>query len=179
MTKHLSPGTALAAVALFAALAGPGIAGVDRVTALITGAQIKNGSITGADVKNKSLTAADFRGSVRGPRGLRGAAGPAGAAGSQGPPGPPGIQRVVPATASKPVPIDVVESVVASCPAGMVAVSGGFNTDSDGAIFASYSVGTGWFVGIDTRNGAVPGNVTAYVYCSPNITTSATLGAAG
>jgi hypothetical protein len=179
VTNHVSPGTVLAAVALFAALAGPGIAGVDRVTALITGAQIKNSSITGADVKNRSLTAADFRGSVQGPRGLRGATGPTGAAGAAGAQGPPGIQRLVPVTASKPVPIDVLESVIAGCPPGMVAVSGGFNTDSDGAIYASHSVGTGWFVEIDTRNGAVPGNVTAYAYCSPNITTSAAVVTAG
>jgi hypothetical protein len=55
----------------------------------------------------------------------------------------------------------------------MVAVSGGHNTASDGAIFASYSQGSAWFVGLDTRNGSLGGTVTAYVSCSPNIATSA------
>lgn len=170
LVKRISPSTVLAAAALFVALAGSSTAAVDNVTALITGAQIKNNSVTGADVKNKSLTAADIKGRLQGPPGARGSAGPAGV---QGPPGPPGIQRLVSATASKVVPLNVVDSVVALCPAGMVAVSGGFNTDSDGAVFASYSQGSAWFVGLDTRNGNFGGTVTAYVSCSPNIATSA------
>lgn len=169
LLKHISPTTVLAAAALFVALAGSSTAAVDKVTALITGAQIKNGSVTGADVKNKSLTAADIKGRLRGPRGIRG---PAGAAGAQGPPGAQGIQRLVSVLASKAVPIEVVDSVIAACPAGMVAVSGGFNHDSDGAIFSSRSQGTGWYVGIDTRGAAFGGTLTASVSCSPNITTT-------
>jgi hypothetical protein len=168
LVKRISPSTVLAAAALFVALAGSSTAAVDNVTALITGAQIKNNSITGADVKNKSLTPADIKGRLQGPPGARGATGPAGA---PGPVGPPGIQRLVSATGSKVVPINVVESVVALCPAGTVAVSGGFNTDSDGAIFASYSQGSAWFVGIDMRNASFGGTLTAYVSCSPNIST--------
>ena len=62
--------------------------------------------------------------------------------------------------------------MIAACPAGMVAVSGGFDTDSDGAIYSSKSQGTGWFVGIDTTNATPgPGTFTAYVSCSPNIAT--------
>ena len=83
LVKRISPSTVLAAAALFVALAGSSTAAVDNVTALITGAQIKNNSITGADVKNKSLTAADIKGRLQGPPGARGAAGPAGAAGQQ------------------------------------------------------------------------------------------------
>jgi hypothetical protein len=169
LLKHISPTTVLAAAALFVALAGSSTAAVDNVTALITGAQIKNGSVTGADVKNKSLTAADIKGRLRGPQGLRGAAGPTGA---QGPQGPPGIQRLVSASASKPAPMDGVDSVIASCPAGMLAVNGGFETDSDGAIYSSKSQGTGWFVGIDTRGATLGGTFTAYVSCSPNIGTA-------
>ena len=169
LLKHISPTTVLAAAALFVALAGSSTAAVDNVTALITGAQIKNGSVTGADVKNKSLTAADIKGRLRGPQGLRGPAGPAG---SQGAPGPPGIQRLVSVSASKPAPMDGFDSVIATCPAGMVAVSGGFDTDSDGAISSSKSQGTGWFVGIDTRGATPGGTFTASVSCSPNISTA-------
>lgn len=77
----------VAMLALFVALSGTAVA---TTSALITGAQIKNGSITGADVKNKSLTARDFRGSVRGARGLQGPPGPQGPQGLQGAKGDPG-----------------------------------------------------------------------------------------
>jgi hypothetical protein len=82
-----SPALVVAMVAVFVALTGTAVA---TTSALITGAQIKNGSITGADVKNKSLTARDFKGSIRGPRGLRGASGPAGPTGATGASGPAG-----------------------------------------------------------------------------------------
>jgi hypothetical protein len=170
LVKHFSPSTVLAAAALFVALAGSSTAAVDNVTALITGAQIKNNSVTGADVKNKSLTAADIKGRLRGAPGARGPAGPAGA---QGPAGPPGIQRLVSVSASKVVPTNVIDSVIALCPAGMVAVSGGFDHNSDGSIYSSRSQGTGWFVGIDTMGANVGGTLTASVACSPNIATSA------
>jgi hypothetical protein len=84
-----SPALIVAMIALFVALTGTAVA---TTSALITGAQIKNGSITGLDVKNKSLTARDFKGSVRGARGLRGLQGPPGPAGAQGAQGAQGIQ---------------------------------------------------------------------------------------
>jgi hypothetical protein len=71
----------VAMLALFVALTGTAVA---TTSALITGANIKNGSITGADVKNKSLTSADVKGQLRGPRGLSGAPGAQGAKGDKG-----------------------------------------------------------------------------------------------
>ena len=74
-------------------------AGTAGVQALITSAQIKDGTIASRDIKNGSIARADISAdtltSLRGPRGLAGAAGgqgPAGAQGAQGPAGPQGPQ---------------------------------------------------------------------------------------
>ena len=71
-------------------------AGTAGVQALITSAQIKDGTIASRDIKNGSIGKADMSvnalSSLRGPRGLAGAAGPQGAAGAQGAQGPAGVQ---------------------------------------------------------------------------------------
>jgi Collagen triple helix repeat (20 copies) len=74
-------------------------AGTAGVQALITSAQIKDGTIASRDIKNGSIVRADLSAgtlsSLRGPRGVAGAAGaqgPAAAQGAQGPAGPQGPQ---------------------------------------------------------------------------------------
>ncbi len=71
-------------------------AGTAAVQALITGAQIKDGTIASRDIKNGSVGRADLSAvtlsSLRGRRGPAGAAGPQGATGQQGPQGAPGPQ---------------------------------------------------------------------------------------
>jgi hypothetical protein len=138
-------------------------------TILVTSKNIKNGSIQTVDISAKAKRALKGNRGARGPAGARGATGAAGAA---GPAGPQGIQRLVRVDATKAVAIDVKDNVVAVCPAGMVAVSGGFSTDADGTIFISNSLATGWFVAIDTAGAAFGGTFTASVFCSPNITTA-------
>src|SRR5215212_7148780 len=94
--------TAVAYLALFAALSGSAYAAVT-----VTGKEIKNGTVTGKDVKNRSLGAgklsAGALGSLAGERGpagpqgdpgKRGPAGPAGAAGAEGPQGPSGLDGI-------------------------------------------------------------------------------------
>ena len=106
-------GTAVAYLALFAALGGSAYAAVT-----VTGTNIKDGTVTGRDVRNRSLGANELTpkalrsltarsGSqgaagpkgdtgpkgdpgARGPAGPRGSAGPAGPAGPMGPEGAPG-----------------------------------------------------------------------------------------
>ncbi|HYJ23149.1 MAG TPA: hypothetical protein VEW07_14140 [Solirubrobacterales bacterium] len=88
------PATVLAAIAVFAVLAGTATA----ADTLITGKQIKKGTITGKQIKNKSLTANKFttaalnqlRGN-QGPRGERGPQGERGLQGEKGAQGPAGI----------------------------------------------------------------------------------------
>jgi hypothetical protein len=91
--------TAVAYLALFAALGGSAYAAVT-----VTGQNIKDGTITGRDVKNRSLgtsklstAAVSSLAGERGPagpqgeRGERGPVGPAGPAGPQGAPGAAGL----------------------------------------------------------------------------------------
>jgi collagen triple helix repeat protein len=84
--------TAVAYLALFAALGGSAYAAVT-----VTGKNIKDGTITGRDVKNRSLGASKLNPTAvssltgeRGPAGPQGPQGPQGQRGPQGPPGPTG-----------------------------------------------------------------------------------------
>ena len=56
MRLRPSPSTAIAAVALFAALGGSSYAAVR-----VTGKDIRNGTVTSKDVRNHSLRARDFK----------------------------------------------------------------------------------------------------------------------
>jgi Collagen triple helix repeat (20 copies) len=81
--------TAVAYVALFAALGGSAYAAVT-----VTGKNIKDGTITGKDVKNRSLGSSKLSptavSSLTGARGPEGPQGPQGQRGPQGPAGPIG-----------------------------------------------------------------------------------------
>ena len=84
-------GTAVAYLALFAALGGSAYAAVT-----VTGKNIKDGTVTGRDVKNSSLgtgklspsAVSSLRPGLAGPQGEKGPAGPAGATGPAGPTDP-------------------------------------------------------------------------------------------
>ncbi len=81
--------TAVAYLALFAALGGSAYAAVT-----VTGKNIKDGTVTGRDVKNRSLgtneLSATALGSFKGQPGPAGPQGPKGDRGEQGPAGPKG-----------------------------------------------------------------------------------------
>jgi hypothetical protein len=87
-TMALVAGVILALAAVTAATAG--------VRALITGAQIKDGTIQSRDIANRTIRTRDMTSAaIASLRGLRGATGPAGATGAtgaQGPAGPAGPQ---------------------------------------------------------------------------------------
>jgi Collagen triple helix repeat (20 copies) len=88
--KRLSRGhsTAVAYLALFAALGGSAYAAVT-----VTGKNIKDGTVTGRDVKNRSLSTNKLSAeAVSSLAGQPGPAGPQGARGQQGLPGPKGDQ---------------------------------------------------------------------------------------
>ena len=142
-------------------------------TIVVTSKNIKNGTIKTVDISASAKRA--LKGN-RGPRGFPGARGSQGPQGPQGPQGLQGIQRLVAVSATKAIPPSNVDSVVATCPSGMVAVSGGFllapapGTAGTPTVLSSGSVTTGWSVSIDTfeSDGA---NLTSTAYCSPNVTT--------
>lgn len=80
------PVALVASAALLLSATGGAVA-----AAVITGADIKNGSVTTADIKNRTLAVKDL--SPRAVAGLRGATGPAGPAGVPGAAGSPGLVR--------------------------------------------------------------------------------------
>jgi Collagen triple helix repeat (20 copies) len=147
-----SHGTAVAYLALFAALGGTAYAAVT-----VTGKNIKDGTVTGKDVKNRSLgtsklsatavsSLAGDRGPAgpegpqgprgplgpagpigeTGPKGDTGPAGPAGPAGAQGPTGVSGYQVVVTSVAdATTVPKGQAGRVGVVCPQGKKVLGGG------------------------------------------------------
>jgi hypothetical protein len=127
--------TAVAYLALFAALGGSAYAAVT-----VTGKNIKNGTITGKDVKNRSLGTGKLSATAlssltgqrgpegpQGPQGQRGPQGPAGPIGETGPQGPAGPEG--PAGAQgQPGPPGVTGYVVVSTPvADATTINGGKN----------------------------------------------------
>ena len=87
-TPHIGSAHVLAAVALFVALGGTAMA-QPGVRALITGADVRNGSLTGKDVRDRSIRPVDLAPDVL-RAGQQGPAGPQGPAGERGPAGPAG-----------------------------------------------------------------------------------------
>jgi hypothetical protein len=143
-------------------------------TIVVTSKNIKNGTIKTIDISAGAKRA--LKGN-RGPRGFPGARGSQGAQGPPGPQGLQGIQRLVSVSATKAIAANTIDSVVATCPAGMTAVSGGFGLAlgtgdpslGTPTVLSSGSVTTGWSVSIDT-NESNPPTLTATAHCSPNVT---------
>ena len=123
--------TAVAYLALFAALGGSAYAAVT-----VTGTNIKDGTITGSDVKNRSLGTKKLSTKAirsltnqHGPAGPRGEQGPVGPTGPKGPKGDTGaagatnvVIRRAPLTTINP---DGNSNSVATCNAGEVPIAGG------------------------------------------------------
>lgn len=140
LTRVLPAAAVLATVVAVSASTGA-VAG-----ALITGADIKNGSVTSADIKNKTLTGKDVKdGSLTGadlspatltglqggqgqvgPAGPAGPAGQAGAKGEPGAPGAPGVSGLQHVVATKDIAAGTGSNVMVVCPAGkkILGVSG-------------------------------------------------------
>ena len=110
--------------------------------ALITGAQIKNGSVGLADLSPQAKRALKGQ---RGPRGVRGFAGPAGAQGPAGAPGTPGgfdpakLQYITGPTVT--LASGQTGGAQANCPAGTAAISGGFSA-TEGHVAFSETLGS-------------------------------------
>jgi hypothetical protein len=166
--------TAVAYVALFAALGGSAYAAVT-----VTGKQIKDGTLTGKDVKNRSLGAgklsASALGSLAGERGpagpqggpgpkgdpgKQGATGPAGATGAQGPQGVTNIEYRV--SSGKTVPKDGTVGDQVNCTSGKAVLGGGaaqFPSGAPARIVSSAPGGangnsTGWSVQVHNEGGS-------------------------
>ena len=136
--------------------------------ALITGAQIKNGSVGLADLSPQAKRALKGQRGPRGVRGFAGPAGPQGAAGAAGAPGgfdPAKLQYVTGPTVT--LAPGQSSGAQATCPAGSAAISGGFSS-TDGHVAYSETLGSTFhsvFVNNDT-DPAVSIQIHATVVCS-------------
>ena len=119
--KRPSPALIVSCIAVFLAFTGGAVAATK-----ISGKQIKDGSITGKDIKNDSLTGKDIAGQLQGPRGPAGQRGPQGPSGSGGSGGSGGV-NVSYQYAEVTITEDGLDVAEALCPAGQVAVGGGFD----------------------------------------------------
>ncbi|GAA5117548.1 hypothetical protein GCM10023339_28560 [Alloalcanivorax gelatiniphagus] len=137
LVRVLPAAAVLAAVVAVSASTGA-VAG-----ALITGADIKNGSVVSADIKNKSVTGKDVKDgalskadlsaatlaeltSGSGQAGPMGLAGPIGPKGDNGPAGPAGVSGLQYVTNTKDIGVGTGSNVQVACPAGkkILGVSG-------------------------------------------------------
>jgi hypothetical protein len=173
--------TAVAYLALFAALGGSAYAAVT-----VTGKQIKDATVTGKDVKNRSLGAGELSASAlgslrtageRGPagpqgeQGKQGPIGPAGATGQQGPSGVGGLEYKV--SSGKSIPKDQTVGDQVNCTSGKVALGGGAAQFPSGAPMRVVSsapggvngTSTGWSVQVHNQGGSAF-SAFAWVVCA-------------
>jgi hypothetical protein len=170
--------TAVAYVALFAALGGSAYAAVT-----VTGQQIKDGTITGKDVKNRSLGAGELSRTAlaslsgtpgpagpqglkgdKGEQGARGPAGPKGDPGPTGPAGPRGPQGPAGASGVSGWQIVISDGIAlapgqfsvrtATCPNGKKVLGGGASATSAQSfarmlVSAPTDSGGGWVGGVE------------------------------
>ena len=167
--------TAVAYLALFAALGGSAYAAVT-----VTGKNIKDGTVTGRDVKSRSLgTDKLSAGAVSslagpsgpqglpGPKGDKGDPGPAGQAGPAGPAGRMGASGISGlrylTSFGTSVPEKTTRTVTRNCPVGTKAIGGGVSKSGGGFVADSAPAndGTGW---VGALYNAGPGSSTMYVW---------------
>jgi hypothetical protein len=157
--------------ALIAAVVAAVVAAASSTAAtiVVTSKNIKNGTIQTVDISAKAKRALRGNRGPRGFRGLPGLPGSQGAAGPQGPAGPqgrPGVQSIFGVANSTTVAPGSFGTVTATCPGGQAPVSGGFLFA--GITTANNRVSPGWLVN-GVNDLATPQELTAFAYCSPNI----------
>lgn len=143
-----------------------------------TGANGTNGSngTNGANGSTGATGATGPEGAGKGPNGATGATGPTGvtgatgATGSTGPTGAAGsVGSITKAEASEALPaLGKSKVLTATCPAGTVAISGGFKSDLFGVgVITSNrtAAGTGWEYQAENPSAEFAANVTVYAYC--------------
>jgi hypothetical protein len=154
--------TALIAAVVSAVVAA---ASGTAATIVVTSKNIKNGTIQTVDISAKAQRA------LKGNRGVRGSVGAQGPAGPQGIQGPPGIQRlrlVVSPTVS--IPGGAQGKAEAVCPAGEIAVAGGFGlAGPDAGVFQSVGTGVSWVAQAENAAAVPAAELAAYAYCSAGV----------
>jgi hypothetical protein len=137
-------GTAVAYLALFAALGGSAYAATS-----VTGADIKDRTVTGSDIKNRSIgsgkLSATARASLtgkqgpagsRGPKGERGEPGPTGPQGPAGPAGLNGVAGYEYRTDGRYIEPGTYLRWTVLCTGGRHALGGGVSTEGGGLVLS-------------------------------------------
>ena len=96
-----------------------------------------------------------------GPAGPTGATGPAGSAGATGPAGPAGVSGYEIVQSGS---VSILSGALVLCPAGKVAIGGGFNNSGGTELHASYPAAGGWFVQAGAESLVAFGDV--YAICA-------------
>ena len=136
---------------------------------MITGKQIKNNSVTTKDIKNGTLKSDDLAAAtISALQGSKGPAGPAGPAGPTG--GFTGVERVsVDRTVTASDDYYGSAFVTVDCPAGKIALSGGYYLSSsavDVAVHTSRPTATGTAWEIYVRSSTSSFDATFYALCA-------------
>ena len=168
--------TALAVAVLGATPVGHAAARLVLPASSVGAKQLKTNAVTGAKVKNGTLTAADFRaGSLRvgpsGPQGPKGDPGDAGAKGEKGDKGDPGVAGVsgyqVTSTAGATLAPGQEQHFITGCPAGKLALGGGFASAQYIELRQSLPINSGTAWDILVKNvGNASGVVWTYAVCA-------------
>lgn len=159
MRRKLSPALVIATVALFVALGGSAVAAKHYI--ITSSSQVKNGSLKAVDLSRGAR------------RTLHGARGPAGPAGPQGPAGPVNLSHMTRVEVAGVIAAGDVNSVTATCPAGMGVVTGGYvDLGAGSTVFINDTEGSSnsWVIGSDNFNSSLSDEVHAFAYCVPSNT---------
>ena len=186
LTRHLTPGMAVAIVALMVALGGTAVAASTLANGSVTSAKIANSAVTSAKIANAAVQSAKIaNGSVASAKIANSAVTSAKIANSavtsakiansavtsaKIAPGTLGGVSAAKVTVVAGTPVNVPANsngttATATCPAGQRAISGGFNVGLFAIVDATGPTGDGlsWSVTADT--GATPASISATVVC--------------
>lgn len=186
LRRHLTPGNAVAMAALVVALGGTAVAQVALPDGSVTTAKLKNGSVTTAKIANSAVKSADIangavdpkkisKGAVTSPKIATGAVTSAKIrAGTITPANiAPGVLGGLSAAKVRLAPGNEVllapgsrGIATATCPAGQLAISGGYRLGPSGSLEATgpTSDGQGWTV-TAAAPGLLPATISATAVC--------------
>ena len=176
LMRHLTPGMAVAIVALMVALGGTAVAASTLANGSVTSAKLADSAVTSAKIANAAVKSAKLaNGSVASSKLANSAVTTAKLANSavtsaKIAPGTLGGVSAAKVTIVAGTPVNVPANstgttATATCPAGQRAISGGFNVGLFAAVDATGPTGDGlsWSVTADT--GPTPASISATVVC--------------
>jgi hypothetical protein len=176
LTRHLTPGMAVAIIALMVALGGTAVAASTLANGSVTSAKIANSAVTPAKIANSAVKSAKIaNGSVASAKIANSAVTSAKIANSavtsaKIAPGTLGGVSAAKVTVVAGTPVNVPANstgttATATCPAGQRAISGGFSVGSFAGVDATGPTGDGLSWSVTAETGLTPASISATVVC--------------